>query len=89
MVDLDQEMRNVYLYSDIVGARPVGDAMVPLLRTVPILDRTGTSVFRIYDKPHYVPLSWFSFDTVEILLANAHGKTILSTTGTSVMTLHS
>lgn len=47
MVDFDREIENVY----IVTARPVVDSLEPLLRTVPILDRTSTSVFRIYKKP--------------------------------------
>lgn len=67
MVDLDREMRNAYLYADVVAARPVGDAMVPLLPSVPTLDRTSRSVFSVYDKPHYVLLSPFSYDMVEVL----------------------
>ena len=79
---------NVFVYCDIVAARTVGDVMVPLLRTVPIMDKTTISVFRIYDKPHYIPLSRFSFDTVEILLTNDLGETLPFISGTSVLTLH-
>lgn len=88
MADVNRDMKNIYVYADIATARCVGDTMVPLLRSVPILDRTSTSVFRIYDKPHYVPLSRFSFDTVEIHLTNDKGKRVPFTTGTSVVTLH-
>jgi hypothetical protein len=88
-VELDsKEIAVVYVYCDLVASRPVGDVMVPLLRTVPILDRQSISVFRVYDKPHYVPLSRFSFDTVEILLTNGMGQTLPFTSGTSVVTLH-
>jgi hypothetical protein len=87
-VELDSGITNVYVYCDLVASRPVGDVMVPLLRTVPIVDRQSISVFRVYDKPHYVPLSRFSFDTVEILLTNGMGQTIPFTRGTSVVTLH-
>jgi hypothetical protein len=85
---LDNAINNVYVYSDIVAARPVGDVMVPLLRAIPILDRHSNSMFRIYDKPHYLPLSRFSFDLVEILLTTETGKTIAFESGTSVLTLH-
>jgi hypothetical protein len=87
-VDLDSGLNNVYVYCDIVAARPVGDVMVPLLRTVPIMDRQSASVFRIYDKPHYVPLSRFSFDTLEVLLTTDTGKPIPFASGTSILTLH-
>lgn len=87
-INLESQTRNVYAYCNLVSPRVVGDVLVPLLRTVPILDRTTTSVFRIYDKPHYVPLSRFSFDTIEILLANDKGTSLPFTFGTSVLTLH-
>jgi hypothetical protein len=60
-VKLDSDMKNVYVYCNIVAARQVGDVMVPLQYTVPILNRRLASVFRIYNKPHYVLLSHFSF----------------------------
>ena len=85
---MDKDIQDVYVYSNIVSARPVGDAMVPLLRTVPVLDNTMTSVFHIYDKPHYVPLSRFSFDTVEVLLTSEFGEPLPFKGGTSVLTLH-
>jgi hypothetical protein len=88
VVDLDSGLKNVYVYCDIVAARPVGDVMVPLLRTVPIMDRQSASVFRIYDKPHYVPLSRFSFDTLEVLLTTDTRKPIPFASGTSILTLH-
>lgn len=87
-INMDKDLRTVYVYGDIVASRPVGDVMVPLLRSVPILNREGSSVFRKYDKPHYVPLSRFSFDTVEIILSSGEGQTIPFTSGTSVLTLH-
>lgn len=56
IVDLDWEIKNVYVFTDIVAARPIGDAIVPLLCTIPILNRTITSVFYHFDKP---PLDTF------------------------------
>lgn len=88
LVELDSPMNNIYVYCDLVSSRVVGDVMVPLLRTVPILDRSTASVFRIYDKPHYISLSRFSFDTVEILLTTEFGQTLPFKSGTSVLTLH-
>ena len=84
----EDEVKTVFVYCDLVKTRPVGDVMVPLLRTVPIVEKNPSSVFRIYDKPHYIPLNRFSFDTVEILLCDDLGQTLSFTSGTSVLTLH-
>ena len=86
--EIDTNIKTVFVYCDLVASRVVGDVLVPLLRTVPIIDKRPLSVFRIYDKPHYIPLSRFSFDTVEILLTDALGQPIPFTSGTSVLTLH-
>jgi hypothetical protein len=73
-IQLDGDMKNVYVYCDIVVSRSVENVMVPLLRTVHILDRQSASVFRIYNNPHYVPLSRFSLYTVEIPLKYGYGE---------------
>lgn len=89
MVDLDRDMKNVYVYCDLVSPRPVGDVMAPLLRTVPTTaEKTRDTMFRIYEKPHYLPLSRFHFDTLEILLTADTGKKVPFTSGKSVVTLH-
>lgn len=87
-IELDTDLTNVFVYCDLVAARPVGDVMVPLLRTVPILDKRAITVFRVYDKPHYVPLSRFAFDTIEILLTDDLGQKLPFLSGTSIVTLH-
>ena len=84
----EEELKTVFVYCDLVTSRPVGDVMVPLLRAVPIVEKKPSSIFRIYDKPHYIPLSRLSFDTVEILLCNELGQTLPFISGTSVLTLH-
>jgi hypothetical protein len=70
----------------IVASRLVGEGMVPLLPTVHILD--SSTVFKIYDKPHYIHMSRLSFDTVEILLSTETGKIIPFDGGALVVTLH-
>ena len=61
--DMEDELTSVFVYCNLVAPRTVGDVMVPLLRTVPITEKTSLSILRIYDKPHYMPLSRFSFNT--------------------------
>jgi len=88
-VDVNEDLKTVFVYCDVVRPRPVGDAMVPLLRTVPLVNKAGEDmVYRIYEKPHYVPLSRFQFDTMEILLTTDSGKKVPFQKGKSVVTLH-
>ena len=88
MMSLHEDFSSVYVYCDLVEQRPVGDVMVPLLRIVPILNRTKDIVHRIYDKPHYVSLSRYQFNTVEILLTTDRGKPISFGHGKTIVTLH-
>ena len=36
IMDLNEDFKSVYVYSDLVSPRPVGDTMAPLLRIVPM-----------------------------------------------------
>lgn len=87
-VDLNHLFDTVFVYCDLVQPRPVGDALVPLLRTVPTMDKDKPITFRTYDKPHYLPVSRLQFDTVEILLTTDSGDKVPFTAGRAVVTLH-
>lgn len=88
MMELNQDFRGVFVYCDLVNPRPVGDVLVPLLRIVPTGDQKRDIVHRIFTKPHYIPLSRFQFNTVEILLTSDTGKEIPFINGHTVVTLH-
>ena len=88
IMDLNEDFKNVFVYSDLVSPRMVGDTMAPLLRIVPMSERKSQIVYRIYEKPHYVPLSRFQFNTTEILLTTDKGRPISFTSGSTVVTLH-
>ena len=88
MMDLDQSFKSVFVYSDLVHPRPVGDVVVPLLRTLPPIDKTQETVHHLFEKPHYIPLGRFQFDTVEILLTTDKGEQIAFVNGHTIATLH-
>jgi hypothetical protein len=66
----------------------VGEVMVPLLRTLPIVNDKREVVHSIFDKPHYVPLSRFQFENVEILITSDTGLELSFPQGHTVVTLH-
>ena len=86
-MELHDNFRNVFVYCDIVRPRIVGDALVPLIRSVPAFHK-DEFVHVIYEKPHYIPLSRFQFSSLEIILADNMGREILFKRGYTVITLH-
>ena len=88
VMDLDQRVKGIFVYSDLVRSRPVGDAVVPLLRTLPPVDKSKETVHYLFEKPHYMPLARFQFDTVELLLTSDRGEPISFDNGHTIATLH-
>ena len=88
LMDVHEDFKSVYVYCDLVSARPVGDTMAPLLRILPAKQRTREVAHHIFEKPHYIPLSRAQFNTVELLLTTDKGKTIAFSSGNTIATLH-
>lgn len=80
--------KSVYVYCDIVTPRPVGDYMVPLLRTLPTQKLEKKDVHIIYEKPHYIPISRPQFNNLEILITSDKGEELPFEDGHVVVTLH-
>eukprot|EP00745_Piridium_sociabile_P016481 TRINITY_DN24483_c1_g2_i1.p3 TRINITY_DN24483_c1_g2~~TRINITY_DN24483_c1_g2_i1.p3 ORF type:complete len:255 (+),score=34.22 TRINITY_DN24483_c1_g2_i1:1052-1816(+) len=87
-VQLHKGREGIFVYCDLVQPRPVGDALVPLLRIVPTGNRNKDVIHHIFEKPNYIPLSRFNFNTVEILLTNDTGKPLSFGQGKTIATLH-
>ena len=88
LMDLDHKFKSLFVYTDLVQARPVGDKTVPLLRTLPPINKKQYTVHYLFEKPHYIPLARFQFDTVEILLSTDKGEKISFVNGHTIATLH-
>lgn len=87
-MSLKPAFKSVYLYCDIVTPRPVGDFMVPLLRTLPAERLKNRDVHIVYEKPHYIPLIRPQFNSLEILITSEKGKEISFDNGHVIVTLH-
>lgn len=87
-VILNPDYRSVFIYCDIVTPRAVGDYMVPLLRTMPPKKIKRDNVHLIYEKPHYIPVSRSTINTVELFITNDYGKEIIFREGHTIITLH-
>ena len=61
-----EKIKNIDIYCTIIEYSYVGETKVHLLRVVPIVDKTQGVVYKILEKPHYIPLTRHCFNTVEI-----------------------
>lgn len=88
VVDMDRGMYALFVYSDLVTPRIVGDKSVPLLRTVPITGHHGDTVVHYFQNVHYIDVLRKDFDTVEIDIRDDTGQPIPFQRGKLVLTLH-
>ena len=88
IMDLNQRVKGIFIYSDLVQSRPVGDFVVPLLRTLPPVDKARDTTHYLFEKPHYMSLARYQFDTVELLLTSDRGQPISFDNGHTIATLH-
>lgn len=87
---LNARQSNLYVYSDIVRPRVVGDVSVPLLRVV---DAANTSVFGssincVFKEPYYCKLAFTDIDEIEIQLLDDSGHEPYFFYGETILTLH-
>jgi len=86
--DLNECMRLMYIYCDILEYGHVGDIKSPLLRVVAPSGQQGATVSMAFTKPYYLPVAQRDFDTIEIKLTNEIGKLMPFTQGKSALILH-
>ena len=87
-MDLTQNVKGIFVYSDLVQTRPVGDVAVPLLRTLPPINNAKDTMHYLFEKPQYMPLERYQFNTVELLLTSDRGEPISFENGHTIATLH-
>ena len=64
VVNLTQGFDTLYVYTDIVESRIVGDTLAPLLRALSISGRHGDRVSARFTNVHYVPLLCSNFNSI-------------------------
>jgi hypothetical protein len=83
-------INSFYVYSDIVDYQFVGDAFTPLLRVVPVVNKStfGEYVSELYTTPHYVPVSRSIINTIEVDIKSDTGQLIQFGSGKLLVKLH-
>ena len=88
VVDMAQEFYALYVYTNVVEPRVVGDSVVPLLRIVPLEGKHGDMVSKSFDNVQYVPVLHKEFGTVEVDIRDDAGRSVPFERGKVTITLH-
>ena len=75
MVDMDQGFDTIYVYTDVVESRIVGDSLAPLLRALSVSGSYGATVSVRFTNIHYVPVLHSHFHSIEMVKRNDTGWT--------------
>ena len=89
-VDLSREIDALWVYSGIVAPQITGHGHYPLLRVVPLKRRAslGEMVIVRFDRPHYLPLGYFTVNNIHIQIFNTYGLQPIPFQSNVIMKLH-
>ena len=86
--EADHGFHDFYFYCDIIQPLYVGDALVPLLRIVPVERKDGQRVSKSFLRPQYVPVNRKQFESIEVNIKRDTGETVPFEFGRVLLTLH-
>ena len=87
-MDLEYGFHDLFIYCDLIQSQYVGDALVPLLRIVPVEGKVGERVSKSFLCPQYLPVSRKQFETVEVNIKTDTGESVPFEFGRVLLTLH-
>ena len=88
-VNLHNNFRSLYVYSDIASFTFIGDTVAPLLRIVPFSHNSKTGyVYKEFKTLHYVSVSKSVVDQVHITIKTENGSVVPFITGKTILKLH-
>lgn len=87
-IDMSRGIDSIYLYSDIVETKLVGDTSAPLVGVIPLNNEYGNMAYKEYASPVYTNLSKNNFSTIEIYLMDSGGRYIPFEFGKVTILLH-
>ena len=86
VVNMTRGFDTIYVYTDVVESRIVGDSVAPLLRALPVGGIHGATVSDRFTNIHYVPLLYSHFKSMDI--RDDIGRRVPFEYGRVTVTLH-
>ena len=87
-MNLNRGIDAIYVYSDVIQTKLVGDTNVPLLSGVPLCGVFGEMAFKEYSSPVYIPLAKHVFSTIEMYITDSTGRPVQFSSGKVTVLLH-
>ncbi len=81
----------LFIYCNIIDYQYIGNTFAPLLRTILVNENSnnyGKYIDHIFSKPHYIPVSVNTIDTIEINIRDDTGEPIHFEAGKILVKLH-
>ena len=88
VVNMTRRFDTIYVYTDVVESRIVGDSLAPLLRAFPVGGIHGATVSDRFTNIHYVPLLFSHFKSIEMDIRDDTGRRVPFEYGRVTVTLH-
>lgn len=88
IVDLEAATRFLYVYTDVVEPKVVGDSQVPLMRIIPVEGKERDHITARFISPQYLPLGRKQFETIEVNIKQDNGEKVPFQSGRVLVTLH-
>ena len=88
VVQMYKGFDTIYVYTNVVESRIVGDNVATLLRALPVGGSHGGAVSDRFTNIHYVPLLYAHFKSIEINIRDDTGRFVPFEYGKVTVTLH-
>ncbi len=86
--DVHRGMSSMFVYSDVVQERLVGDSLVPLLRVVPVSGLRNQVVHTEFNVVHYLPVNNLATEIIRVRICRDNGEPISFSGGKVNINLH-
>ena len=87
-MNLNRGIHDIYVNSDVIQTKLVGDSSMPLLSGVHLHSVFGEMAFKEYSSPVYTPLAKHVFYTIEKYITDSTGRPVPFTSGKTTVLLH-
>ena len=88
VVNMNRGFDTIYVYTDVVEYRIVGDSVASLLRALPVGGIHGATVSNRFTNIHYVPLLYSHFKSIEMDIRDDTGRRVPFEYGRVTVALH-
>ena len=87
-MNLNRGIDAIYVYSDVIQTKIVGDSSESLLSVVPLRGVFGEMTFKEYSSPVHTPLANHVFSTIEMNITDSAVRPASFSSGKVIVLLH-